>query len=379
MYSEDLVSGLRAAVRETAGSEKIEQVGFDVTPAQPSKIVLLRQLQDAAHRACESILSQMEAPDLIHIQHEYGFFGSKLPGLYWFPHWVRELRDRLPQVKIIATAHTVITETAQYPVRGRGWQVPLRSLANFALIPGLKKLWGEGTWGGLNGVIVHSRLQLDEVRRSLRSGAHVIEIPHYSPEIVSIPALVRPEGDPQRLLVFGYITPEKGQDLVIEALSKLEGPVELVIAGGLRREADRKYVEFCEKLIRDLGLQWRVMITGVIEMDVLDSWLAKSDLVVAPFRETSGSGSLVNLLCRGAPILASGLELNREIAERVPGALALFAPGDPDDCAQKIRDLLASSESRSTLKERGLDYARKTSALEVGRQHLSFYRSLTNS
>src|SRR4051794_40712893 len=41
-------------------------------------------------------------PSLIHVQHEYGCFGSKVPGKYQFPSWLKEIRAELPQARIVA-------------------------------------------------------------------------------------------------------------------------------------------------------------------------------------------------------------------------------------------------------------------------------------
>src|SRR5690606_23483050 len=73
----------------------------------------------------ESVISSVEAlkrqkPHLIHVQHEYGLFGSKLPFFYRFPLWLKEVRRSLPEAKVIATGHSVLGPDYRYPLQHRG-------------------------------------------------------------------------------------------------------------------------------------------------------------------------------------------------------------------------------------------------------------------
>src|SRR5690606_29244429 len=56
-----------------------------------------------------------ERPSLIHVQHEYGLFGSKIPGRYTFPKWFREAREATPGTKWVVTAHSVLDPGYRFP------------------------------------------------------------------------------------------------------------------------------------------------------------------------------------------------------------------------------------------------------------------------
>ena len=45
-----------------------------------------------------------ETPDLLHVQHEFAFFGGKNPPFYWFPRFVARVRKRFPAMRIVATS-----------------------------------------------------------------------------------------------------------------------------------------------------------------------------------------------------------------------------------------------------------------------------------
>lgn len=308
-------------------------------------------------------------PDVVHIQHEYGLFGSKFPLLYRFPSWLRDIRRIVPESTVVATAHTVLEPRYRYPLAGRGVQIPIRAFSNVFLRSRMRKAWGERTWGALDGVIVHSKTQIESVR--LSGCPRVAEIPHFVPAGSGLPEAPKP-GQGQ-VMIFGYISPEKGQDIAIEAFARSRAGGRLVIAGGVRRREEMGYMEHCRGLIRKLGLQERVEITGFVPSERLARAYAEADLVLAPFRETWGSGSLATAFAHGAPVLASDLALNRELAERVPGCLEFFKSGDPGDCAVAIDRLLASAEARKSLSKRAGEYRERYQPERIARLHLEFY------
>jgi len=110
----------------------------------------------------------------------------------------------------------------------------------------------------------------------------------------------------------------------------------------------------------------------------LEGLYGMADLVLAPFRETSGSGTLAQAFARGMPVLASDLPLNQEITEREPGCLAFFRSEDPEDCAVKVKELLANDPARETLKAAARRYAEKCAPARIAEEHVRFYQEVLN-
>lgn len=330
-----------------------------------------------------SLLNDLRAQGVttVHIQHEFGLFGRKIPPFYRFPRWIADLRKGLPQARLCATAHTVIGQDFRYDWRGRGLQAPLRWAANALFMPLLRPVWTQKTWGGLDGVIVHSQLQRSAVDRS---GAKRVEvIPHFVPSLgpkrvsrTAHPVLQRVSSDVPVVMVFGYVSPEKGQELAIRALSRMKMRAVLILAGGSRRKEDQKYLAYCEELARKLAVSDRVKITGFLAEDQIDEFYSRATVVLAPFRDTSGSGSIPQGLARGAPLLASDLPLNREIAEREPGALDVFRAQDPEDCADRLDYLIRDHKKRAGLSAAAHRYAARFSIAQTAQAHQRFYESL---
>ena len=334
----------------------------------------LTLVQTPAGKSEDAISAARELePDLVHVQHEYGLFGGLNPLRDRFPGWMRRLRQAVPPgARIVATAHSVLNDY-WFDTVAEGWRSSLHRLVNRFALTWLRHRWGMGTLGKFDAVIVHSRRQ----RESLHADGFpvVAEIPHVVPTITP-PRQEREVGPMPTLIVFGYFTPGKGQDIVIEAMRHLQIPARLRLAGGVGHPANVAYKRRCEEAIDRLGLGGRVEVTGYVPDEEISRVYDESDLVVAPFRETTGSGSLVQALARGAPVLASDLPLNREINERVPDTLAFFASEDPVDCARQIERLLAAPDRRERLGRQALQYAATYSPANIARLHLDMYRDI---
>lgn len=314
--------------------------------------------------------------DLIHIQHEFGLFGSKLPFLNTFSAFIKQLRYKYPNAKIIATAHTVLDENYKYSWKNRGWQSLFRLLGNYFLVPFLRKSWTKGTWSLLDGVVVHASRQKTIVTRS--GCQNVWVIPHFVPNsvfknVVTLNNIV---------LVFGYFSPEKGQDIAIQAwnlFQKSGGQGKLILAGGVRRKQDQRYFNYCKKLIKKYNLSDSITITGYVENSKIDAIYNEASLVLVPFRETFGSGSLAQALARGKVILASDLPLNRDI-EQVDhdstGCLSFFKASDPSDCAHQIKTLLEQPDLQKKQSLAAQSYAKNNNPQKIAEMHAELYVSL---
>lgn len=316
-------------------------------------------------------------PEIVHLQHEYGLFGGRNPAVDRFPTWIRRLRRCLPTgSRIVATAHTVVPSGHRLETRGQGWRTPFHALVNAVGLPWLHHGWSTGTWGAFDGVVTHSRLQRPDLR--VGTGTATTTIPHYVPTVAAavVPPAERPIRDMPIVTVFGYFCPEKGQDLAIEALRHCHAPVLLRLGGAARLARYDGYIARCRRRIAEFGLADRVEILGFIPEEDLAGMFLASDLVLAPFRWTSGSGSLARALAHGAAVLASDLPLNREIAERVPGVVAFFRSDDPVDCGRAVDRLLDDAAGRARLSARARQYAAAYSPRVIARLHLDFYRRI---
>lgn len=314
--------------------------------------------------------------EIIHVQHEYGLFGSKIPGRYHFPRWFRKAREMASGKKWVATAHTVLDSEYRLPIEGRGWQAIPRLLLNLSLsLPGdpVGKLWRDKTWGTFDGVIVLHRQQVEAIRKAGCKRVTVIPLP-----VPKVENLTPVSSDRRKnVTVFGYFSVDKGQDVAIRAW-KILGPSapKLVLAGGVRRKEDEAYFQSCAQLIRELGLSEKIEITGYVPTERLEAIYADSKLILAPFRASMGSASITTGFAYGASVLASDLIFNLELDSRVAGCLTFFKSESSEDLAHQVTALLTDDHRLSALRAAGVEYAKKYSSEKIGQMHLEFYREV---
>jgi glycosyltransferase involved in cell wall biosynthesis len=155
------------------------------------------------------------------------------------------------------------------------------------------------------------------------------------------------------LLCVGAVTPVKGQDLLVEALTALERlswfctcvgslDVDPAFASGLR-----------DRLFR-AGLADRVAFTGVLTGSSLDAAYRAADVLVLPSRIETYGMVVTEALARGLPVVGfrtGGVPetLGRAADGAVPGVLV--PAGDPATLAVALGTWLGDVEVRTRIRE----------------------------
>lgn len=164
------------------------------------------------------------------------------------------------------------------------------------------------------------------------------------------PAVGTPTGD--HLLCVGAVTPLKGYDVLLAALSDLGarswrctciGPLDVDpgFAATLRREAVA------------LGPHGRVRFTGPVPPAGLQSAYAEADLVVVPSRQETYAMVVTEALARAIPVVASdtgGIPEAVGVDAGGPAAGLLVPPGDPRSLGHALRTWLDEPQTRSSLR-----------------------------
>lgn len=144
----------------------------------------------------------------------------------------------------------------------------------------------------------------------------------------------RAGGEPEELLFVGHQSRAKGVDLLLEAFASLrDRTLVLRLVGPSspdldpRREAER------------LGIAERVCVEGEVPQEELVSRYARASCVVLPSRREGFGIVLAEALLVGRPVVGADVGGIREVATGAVGAL--FAPGDPEDLARALEEVLA--------------------------------------
>jgi len=272
--------------------------------------------------------------DLIHVQHEYGIWSGLEGGFYG------ELK-RL-ELPIVTTAHAT----------GMNFMVD-RVLANAS-----------------DKVIVHN-----EYCRKRFVGSSVV-IPHGCLDLVDCP----PEdecketlGVPKEAPLVGYvgfITPAKGLEYVINAMSKVKEAA-LLIGGGYHAGKETGYMQELKE--RSLALlPGRVQWLGYVEDEMLPVVYGAMRIVVYPSISMSESGALLMALSHQKAVIASSLKPVRE-KEKL-GALTTFK--NVRELRRKIKRLLKDDDWRRSLEMGARRYVEENSWRNVALKHIKLYEEV---
>jgi glycosyltransferase involved in cell wall biosynthesis len=167
------------------------------------------------------------------------------------------------------------------------------------------------------------------------------------------------------------LRPEKRVDLFIQAAKKVlqRGlDIEFAVAGeGPERVR-------LEKLIEEAGIAGRVHLLGAVG-DV-PGFLAALDIGVLCSDTEGLSNAIAEYMAAGLAIIASAVGGNLELLSHSETAI-LTRPGDADDLARAIMQLLQSPEQRGRLgKQARLAVERRFGDCDSAERHQELYRDL---
>lgn len=164
------------------------------------------------------------------------------------------------------------------------------------------------------------------------------------PERYSVPSFRSSSGDAARILFTGRIAPEKGLDILIEALASMKDVAfRLVVAG----EGKEEYVKELHGMARNTGLENRIEWKGFVG-DVFQE-IACSDICVVPTTARESFGlAVVEAMSQGKPVVTTSNGAQTEIITNGTDGL-LVAPSAPAELAAGIRRLAADPALREAM------------------------------
>lgn len=298
--------------------------------------------------------------DIVHIQHQYFVFGGVAPWKNRF----KQFADRL-SVPAVMTVHEFVSPAGSLPVRT---VIKASNRAQFSH-PAIERL------------IVHTNADRDRMIEAGFAADRTVLIRHGVPRPPEMPG----KDDAKHALglegrfvvtIFGYISQRKGHLMAVQALSRLDHNVMLLIAGGRHFDDASSYTSDVEKAIDRLGLGERVNITGYLAENEVAKVMASTDLVLAPFLTSSGSGSLALAMGCGKAIVASDIHPHIEISDEARGVLSFFKSGDAVDLADTIQAIRNSPDTHRKLEEASKAYAEEHSYSRAAEATLDLYREV---
>jgi len=190
--------------------------------------------------------------------------------------------------------------------------------------------------------------------RVIRDGCRASETP--------LPPLPPLGGGRPQVYYIGQLYPWKGVDVVIRAMTRIEGAT-LVVVGGLPPEPD---LERVRALALELSLGERVRFTGFLPPPELEAERRKASVFVIPNLDSETSRlytsplKLFEAMATGRPIVASDLPSIREVLTHEENAL-LVPPGEPEALAAAVERLFGDAALSERLAARAFEHVRNYS------------------
>jgi glycosyltransferase involved in cell wall biosynthesis len=185
--------------------------------------------------------------------------------------------------------------------------------------------------------------------------------------------IFHPAGNKEKNLILfvGRITFDKGLHVLLESLSHIRTPIEIVIIGPHEWDVDyfRKIQDKIAKENRR-GIH-KITYLGEQEQNVVVKWCQKASIFVLPsFREACGIAILEALSCE-TPVVATNIEGIREVV--MDGKNGLLVPtNDPVKLASSMQYLLDNETLRTKFGQEGRKFVKTNfsydSAIEKLRQ-----------
>lgn len=344
-YTASLNEALRRQQNETFVISHFGAQGKGVFPVcQPGSPSLITDVYNTSIRM---------TPDVIHIQHEYGLYGSqkgvKAVELI--------LRYRLVGVPVVTTLHTVSNDLAEAE----------------CLI--LKYIVNESS-----AIIVHEEYQRETLIKYLGPSDKIHVVEHGVREASPVPdAKEKLELKGKKVIMLcGYFRPTKGFDKIIDLFPRICGKdkdVILVVAGKTRNIEFDEYRRQLFTRLNNSPVADRIRIfRGQFPQYTFDTILSASDVVVLPYEKGGQSGMMAQCFAMNRPVIASDLPAFRNLVERSGGGLICK---DDEDYVDNILKVLNDYKLQEEMKENIRNYIIKQAGwTHIARKHIEVYQKV---
>jgi len=185
--------------------------------------------------------------------------------------------------------------------------------------------------------------------------------------IAGCDALPLPELPVPRIVMTARFAPDKGPDVLVEALGVMPDPPPTFLVGAGRLEGALR------ERVRALGLEDRVAFPGW--QDEPGRWVAGASVLAVPSREEAWSQSAVLGMALGVPVVGSAVEALPEVLGEGRGILV--PPEDPAALAAALGDVLARRRVPDLAGARA--YASRFTPERVAARYLAHYEALVGT
>lgn len=330
------------------------QSGNPIAYEDPVKFEIRRNIKKDYIAAADYL--NFSHVDLISVQHEFGLFGGDA-GSY-----LNLLLSRV-NAPVVATMHTVLEEPEEAYFKST---VDLCRAANKIIIMNER---GTAMLRDIYGVAP------DKIRL----------IPHGIPDLPFVDSSYYKHKfgmDSRRtILTFGLLGPNKGIDLMLDAMPDIvraEPKVLYIVLGathpGVLAEDGEVYRNSLQQKVQRLGLQDHVIFHNrYVDDGELHNFLCAADIYVTPYqhKEQLTSGTLAYAVGTGKAVVSTPYWAAEELLAHDRGRLVPF--GDSLGLAKTVIDVLRDETLFYTLRRKAYDYGRNITWRRIGQAYRDLF------
>lgn len=168
------------------------------------------------------------------------------------------------------------------------------------------------------------------------------------------------------LTTFGRVTPKKGHQAVIDALTQFNNAV-YVIAGATPSTHDKYRQKLAESARRN-NVSDRVVFTGFVEEEQIDTLFDLTDAAILPYRQVTQSGALYDAVGRGCPVVTTKLPAFNVVKNY--GFGEQFSRAETSELVEKVDKVLTDHKRYVRQADQ---FASEHSLVTVATQHCNLY------
>jgi len=359
-YTKFLLVGLNSIQKHSKyyviASSDVGEEYFDTT-VSAHIIPVFEKKNPQTYSKILDVLSEVNGVDVLHIQHEYGIFGTSTRIL----EIAKEAKEEKLANTTLITMHTV---HHPYTIRPETLEFQ-KSLSEY-----------------VDAIIVHSIVQEFELYSQGIDPRRVHRIPHGTfvnpylgyprPKLASSLGIVYDKLKFPIITLMGFLRPDKGLDILVEALRSLKDSSATLVIGGEIQSSEMEY--FVYELL-DSG---HIFIEKYLSNEEMLMLASLADIILLPYKDKPGAYSVSGVLhlSMGSlkPIIGTSVPRLIELYQYAPRFIV--KPNDPRELALKIKWLAENYELAVAYASSLYSYAVRTQWIRMARRHLALYNVL---
>ena len=345
-YTQYLSDAMRQLDKEVIIVSQVGAKGFMVFPTySPSDNDISAKLMH---------MSSKLTPDVIHIQLEFGLFGSD-SGVQIIDYIIR---CKLSDTPVVTTLHTVSDK-------------PDRT----------QKILLENIMHSSSAIIVHEDHQKETLKKYFGNENKIHVIPHRVRDCKKIrdaKKILNLENK-KIILLAGYFRSTKCFHKMVEIFPKIADKIDnaiLLVAGKTRILEHNDYLSYFFELINNSPAKNRIEILyGQFPQHTFDTILSAADVIVLPYELGAQSGILAHSSAFNIPVVTSDLLSFKLWNKETKGGLTAYNDGD---YVKHISKILTDEDFAKELQNNIKKYNKNILWHPIAQKHLQIYEKLIN-